>query len=122
MQRLSLAVFLGVVSVTDAIKLMDDDASEYKYDQFGKGMPAFWNDFQSDPFFADTWRFAGMAGHVVSMTNETAYNADSPADYYFPTGTEQWEPDALVFLGESIGEAMEHHHEIPSPKESSLIQ
>merc|ERR1712188_280644 len=69
---------------------------------------------QTDPFFANTWRFAGMAGHVISMSNETAYTDDSPSDYYFPTGVEQWEPDALVFLGESIGEALEHHHTIPS--------
>merc|ERR1711907_517309 len=33
------------------------------------------------------------------MSNETAYTDDSPSDYYFPTGVEQWEPDALVFLG-----------------------
>jgi hypothetical protein len=28
--------------------------------------------------------------------NETAYLDDSPDDYYFPTGTEQWEPDSLI--------------------------
>ena len=89
---------------------------------------------QTDPFFANTWRFAGMAGHVISMTNETAYLDDTPTDYYFPTGTEQWEPDALVFLGESIGEALTHHHvqqslierlgmtEAPAEDESSLLQ
>ena len=119
MQRLSLAVLLGVVSYTDAVKIAK---KPYKYDQFGKGMPDFWNDFQSDPFFANTWRFAGLAGHVVSMTNETAYNDDAPTDYYFPTGGDQWEPDSLVFLGESIGEALEHHHTVPRNQEVSLIQ
>jgi hypothetical protein len=34
--------------------------------------------------------------------NETAYLADSPDDYYFPTGTEQWEPDALIQLDDQI--------------------
>ena len=37
------------------------------------------------------------------MTNDTAYTGDTPTEYHFPTGVEQWEPDALVFLGESIG-------------------
>ena len=55
-----------------------------------------------------------MPGHVVQVVNETAYLGDSPSDYYFPTGTEQWEPDALVFLGESIGQALEHHHALPA--------
>ena len=74
---------------------------------------------QTDPFFANTWRFAGLAGHVISMSNETAYTDDSPSDYYFPTGVEQWEPDALVFLGESISEALGHHHTVPA---QSLIE
>jgi hypothetical protein len=38
-----------------------------------KGEPAFWNDLVTDPFFANTWRFSGMAGHKVVMTNETDY-------------------------------------------------
>jgi len=64
-------------------------------------MPSDWPDMSSDPFFADTWRYSGYPqGHVLSVVNETAYNADSPDDYYFPTGTEQWEPDALVQLDE----------------------
>jgi len=38
---------------------------------------------QTDPFFANTWRFAGMAGHVISMINDTAYMGDAPSDYLF---------------------------------------
>jgi len=109
----SVAVLLGFVSIS-AIKISSEepDAEKYNYGQFGKAMPAFWDDFVArDPFFSNTWRFTGMAGHVISMVNDTAYEGDSPTDYYFPTGTEQWEPDALVFLGESIGEALNHHHE-----------
>jgi hypothetical protein len=37
----------------------------------------------TDPFFSNTWRFAGMAGHVISMTNDTAYMGDAPSDYLF---------------------------------------
>jgi len=54
----------------------------------GGGEPPFWNDFVSDPFFANTWRFSGMAGHRISMVNETAYLDDAPEDYYFPTNVE----------------------------------
>jgi len=36
------------------------------------------------------------------VTNDTAYTADAPTDYHFPTGTEQWEPDALLQLRESV--------------------
>ena len=66
-----------------------------------------------------------MAGHVISMTNDTAYMGDAPSDYLFDgsvsgqADVSQWEPDALVFLGESIGEALTHHHSLP---EKSLIQ
>merc|ERR1711990_314166 len=112
--NLSLAVFLGCADAVTLNKRFVNTAEPsadkiYSYGQFGHE-PDFWHDMQSDPFFANTWRFADMPGHVVQVTNETAYLDDSPADYYFPTGTEQWEPDALVFLGESIGEALEHHH------------
>ena len=93
--------------MTDAVKIAKDaevpkekTEEEYRYAQFGKAMPSFWNDFQSDPFFADTWRFSGNTEHVVQMTNNTAYTNDAPADYHFPTGTEQWEPDALIQLGQ----------------------
>ena len=52
-------------------------------------MPDYWHDWKTDPFFANTWRFSGVTnGHIVSMTNDTAYTADAPADYHFPTGTE----------------------------------
>jgi hypothetical protein len=112
---LSLAVFLGY---TDAVELTKrfvntPEPDAYNYRQFGHE-PDFWHDMQSDPFFANTWRFADMPGHAVQVTNETAYLDDSPADYYFPTGVAQWEPDALVFLGESIGEALEHPYESKS--------
>ena len=108
----SLAVFLGSVDAVTLNKLTNYNTPEpdaYNYERFGHE-PDFWHDMTVDPFFANTWRFAGMAGHAVSVVNETAYLDDSPADYYFPTGTEQWEPDSLIFLGESIGEALEHRH------------
>lgn len=109
----SVAVLLGFVSIS-AVKISSEepDAETYNYGQFGKAMPPFWDDFVArDPFFSNTWRFSGDGGHVVQMTNDTAYTGDSPTEYHFPTGVEQWEPDALVFLGESIGEALSHHHE-----------
>jgi hypothetical protein len=46
------------------------------------------------------------------MVNETAYEDDTPSDYYFPTGTEQWEPDQFLQsatdmqIGEPIGRAL----------------
>ena len=111
----SVAVLLGFADAVTFVKKKYNTAEPdgYNYGKFGTE-PDFWHDMQTDPFFANTWRFAGMAGHVISMSNETAYLDDSPADYYFPTGTEQWEPDALVFLGESIGQALEHHHALPA--------
>ena len=94
----SVAVLLGCI---DAITIQKAEKKEgFQFGQYGT-LPSYWHDMSSDPFFADTWRFSGYpAGHIVSAVNETAYNADSPADYYFPTGTEQWEPDALVQLDE----------------------
>ena len=113
--NLSTAVLIGCVTAVTIKNLKtkqhkESEPDAYTYGQFGT-MPDYWHDFKSDPFFANTWRHTDLSmGHVISIANETAYLADSPADYYFPTGTEQWEPDALLFLGESIGEAMEHHH------------
>jgi hypothetical protein len=101
--NISIQVLLGFVSYSDAVTLNQMD---------GGGEPAFWNDMVTDPFFANTWRFAGMAGHRVSMVNETAYEDDTPSDYYFPTGTEQWEPDQFLQsatdmqIGEPIGRAL----------------
>ena len=113
--NLSKAAFIGCVTAVTIQNLKTKqftgpEPDAYAFGQFGT-MPSYWHDWKTDPFFANTWRHTDLSlGHVISIANETAYLADSPDDYYFPTGTEQWEPDALLFLGESIGEALEHHH------------
>ena len=113
--NLSVAAFIGCVTAVTIQNLKtkqfkDPEPDAYAFGQFGT-MPSYWHDWKTDPFFANTWRHTELSlGHAVAMANETAYTADSPDDYYFPTGTEQWEPDALVFIGESIGNAIEHHH------------
>ena len=136
--KISAAVLLGcatAVTITSFKKNEDYKKPEpdaYSYGQFGT-LPDFWHDMNTDPFFSNTWRHVDLSyGHVISVANETAYLGDSPADYYFPTGTEQWEPDALLFLGESIGEALGHHHVQQSlierlgmteaPEEDSFLQ
>ena len=57
----------------------------------------------SEEFYADTWTHSD-GNH--NLANETAYTEDSPPDYYFPTGTEQWEPDSLIQLNDGIDEEM----------------
>ena len=128
MQTISLAVFLALVSNSDAIVLNkqgDEKKPEpdaYKFGQFGT-MPDYWHDWKSDPFFANTWRFSGVTnGHIISMTNDTAYTADAPSDYHFPTGTEQWEPDALIQLQENVRPAIERMGMTAIPSEMSMIQ
>jgi len=100
MQNLSLAIFIGCITFSDAVRINKDKKApvkekteeEYRYEQFGKGMPKFWDDYHRDAFFADTWRHTGYEGHIVQVANDTAYVEDSPADYHFPTGVSQWEP------------------------------
>ena len=92
--KFSVAVLLGYATAvtiknlkpTSDYKKPEPDA--YDFRQFGHE-PDFWHDMQTDPFFANTWRFTGFPlGHAISVANETAYLDDSPTDYYFPTGTE----------------------------------
>ena len=96
---------MALISSSDAISLnkagdeKKPEADAYSYEQFGKAMPEYWHDMQSDPFFVNTWRFSGPNGHngqTVQITNDTAYTEDAPTDYHFPTGVSQWEPDALL--------------------------
>ena len=65
---LSVQVFIGLISFSEAVKINQ------------RGMPDFWNEMVTDPFFANTWRFTDMShGHVVSLVNETAYvDQDTP--------------------------------------------
>ena len=128
MQTTSLAVLLALVSNSDAIVLNKNgdekkpEPDAYAYRQFGS-MPSYWHDWKSDPFFANTWRFSGVSnGHVLSVTNDTAYTADAPTDYHFPTGTEQWEPDALLQLRESVRPTIGEMGMTAIPYEMEMIQ
>ena len=96
---------MALISNSEAISLgksgdeKKPEPDPYNYEQFGKAMPDYWHDMQSDPFFVNTWRFSGPNGHngqTVMITNTTAYVDDTPSDYHFPTGVSQWEPDALL--------------------------
>ena len=68
--KLSIAVFLGIISYSEAIKIMKD-------------MPEYWHEMVSDEFYADTWGQGYSHNGALGHMNETAYLADSPLDYYF---------------------------------------
>ena len=133
MQTFSLAV-LALISNTDAISLnkagdeKKPEVDAYNFEQFGKAMPDYWHDMQTDPFFSNTWRFSGNGaenghnGNNWILTNDTAYTGDSPADYHFPTGVSQWEPDALLQLREGIRSTIEEYGMTPIPYEMEMIQ
>ena len=87
-------------------------------------MPDYWHDMQTDPFFANTWRFSGPNGHngqTVMITNDTAYTGDAQTDYHFPTGVSQWEPDALLQLRESLRDVIEETGMTAVPYEMEMI-
>ena len=85
-------------------------------------MPEYWHDFvAADPFFSNTWRFSGANGHVVQLTNDTAYTGDAPSDYHFPTGVSQWEPDALLQLREGVRSTIEEFGMTAIPYEDEMI-
>jgi len=62
---ISIAIFLGCVdAVTLSKSKITAEPDAYSYNQSGHE-PSYWHDMQSDPFFANTWRFSGEPGHVV---------------------------------------------------------
>ena len=127
MKTISLAVFLALISDSDAISLdkagdeKKPEVDAYNYEQFGKAMPEYWHDMNTDPFFSNTWRFSGANGHVVQLTNDTAYTGDAPADYHFPTEVTQWEPDSLLQLREGVRNVIEEYGMTAVPYEMEMI-
>lgn len=49
---------------------LEDSRAGYGLVKLGNGEPAFWNDFQFGPFFADASWLTGLADHVVQLTNQ----------------------------------------------------
>lgn len=119
---------MALFSNSDAVTLnkagdeKKPEVDAYNYEQFGKAMPDYWHDMNTDPFFSNTWRFSGANGHVVQLTNDTAYTGDAPADYHFPTGVSQWEPDTLLQLREGVRSVIEQYGMTAVPYEMEMIQ
>ena len=119
---------MALFSNSDAVTLNKSgdekkpEVDAYNYEQFGKAMPDYWHDMNTDPFFSNTWRFSGANGHVVQLTNDTAYTGDAPADYHFPTGVSQWEPDTLLQLREGVRSVIEQYGMTAVPYEMEMIQ
>jgi len=96
--KTTIAVFLGKISYADAIQLSgvkDFPPEPYETSKF---LPEFYHKMVSDKDYAATLENAYQHSMLI---NETAYLADSPADYYFDTSSRngdvtQWEPDALI--------------------------
>ena len=93
--KLSIAVFLGLISYSDAIQIRSQNPYETS-----KYLPEYYHDMVSDYDYAATLETAYQHSMLI---NETAYKADSPQDYYFDQGSpngdvQQWEPDTSSLL------------------------